>query len=193
MEDDLEYIQSGAKTHSFGKPLMEDGKSMCSDEELRIIDQYKVNYIPEGYYLEDMIDLLKLAISNEELPLIDKVDMVLQNIDKYTDNKNVSYREKYKYHERIFTELFTKKELHKIHLIDTYTKNIHNENTYQTCIYVNIPNGMDEVIYLYSNDENKYKTISINELAKKVKDGLVLKEGIPGLNKVLKNMEDLEI
>lgn len=174
LEDDLEYIQSGAKTKYFGLPLEPNGKPMLSENELRSIDKNIIGYIPEGYYLEDILWMLKKAVSSNTLTLSQKMDFVLQNIDKYVDNENVSYREKTKYHERVIKEVFTEKERRKIQFINCYTKN-NDKKTFQTCITIdksskNNPN--DLLIYLYSLDKNTYEQISKKDLKNRINNGL---------------------
>ena len=184
LENDLEYIQSGAKTRYFGLSL--DGKShVISEEKLKYIDKNKAEYIKEGYYLEDMLWMLKIAIENKNLNLSDRVYFVLQNLDTYKDNSKVKYREKIRYQERVFDEIFTYEELNKIHQINCYEKQ-NDIKSFRRLIIVDKSNNINDV-YIHSKDNLKYIKLSMKELADEINTGLITMSGIPGLKKYIRN------
>lgn len=185
LEDDLEYIQSGAKTRKFGNDIYED-KPIFSDDELRECDM-KNGYIPEGYYLEDMVDMLKVAVTNENISLEQRLEFVLENLNVYKDNTKVKYREMVRYQERMLEEMFSKSDLRKIHLINMY-ENIENEKEYKTCIILDKSQAKN--VYLFSNEKYKYNKISIDELVNKMNNGMVAMEKIPGLKKHINSKKE---
>lgn len=189
LEDDLQYIQFGAKTRNFGISVHDDEFDMVTEEQLKDIDINKSDYIPEGYYFEDMIWMLKLAIDRDNIGLDEKMEFVLENIEKYRDTKNVTYRERFNYHKRVLEELFTGVDARKIHLVDCY-KNVNEEKVFQSLIFINMPRNQQK-LYMYSVNDYKYEEISMEELAQMVKNGLQTLEGVPGLRTLLKS-ESLE-
>lgn len=189
LEDDLEFVQSGAKTRYFGKNINSSKPRMVSEEKLRDIDINKSDYIPEGYYLEDMADMLKLAVSSDNIKFDEKVDMVLQNLDVYRNNKEVKYRERTRYHDRLINEIFSPSELRKIHQIDCYKKE--DEQIFQSCIVIDMPEGQEKV-YMFSLEDYKYKEIEMSELTNMIDNGLTIMQGVPGLKKYNKEKRKLE-
>lgn len=189
LEDDLQYIQFGAKTRNFGISVCDDEFDMVTDKQLKDIDINKSDYIPEGYYFEDMIWMLKLAIDRDNIGLDKKMEFVLENIEKYRDTKSVTYRERFNYHKRVLEELFTGVDARKIHLIDCYKK-VNEEKVFQSLIFINMPKNQQK-LYMYSVNDYKYEEISMEELAQMVKNGLQTLEGVPGLRTFLKS-EGLE-
>lgn len=187
LEDDLQYIQFGAKTRNFGISVYDDEFDMVTEEQLKDIDINKADYIPEGYYFEDMIWMLKLAIDADNIGLDEKMEFVLENMEKYRDTKNVTYRERFKYHQRVLEELFTGVDSRKIHLIDC-CKNVNEKKVFQSLILINMPKNQQK-LYMYSVDNYKYEEISMEELALMVKNGLQTMEGVPGLRAFLKGEE----
>ena len=191
LEDDLEFIQSGAKTQSFG--FNEDKEQIISDEELRRIDKEKAEYIPQGYYLEDMIWMLKKAVNSENINLEDKLKFVLENLNVYTDNVNVEYRERIKYYARMLESVFSEKEMNKIHQIDMFKKTKNGVECNN--IIVLEKNQKEEILFLLSEETKKYKEISMNKIVDMMNCGFKAKSGIPGLKKYLSKCkeEDIEI
>lgn len=185
LEDDLEYIQSGAKTRKFGIDE-ETNQLIVSDEELREMDM-KNGYIPEGYYLEDMVYLLKIAVDNDHISLENKLEFVLDNLNAYRDTKNVKYREMIRYQERMFEEMFDPNELRKIHLINTY-EDIEGKRNYKSCIVLD--NKEQQSVYLYNNEKYKYNKITMDELLNNIENGLVAMDGIPGMKKYLRSRKE---
>lgn len=175
IEDDLQYIQSGSKTTMFAIDR-KNKKPVISDDVLKKWD-IENKYIPEGYYLEDMLELLKKAVSNKNITLEEKLKVVLDNLNVYRDNKSVEYRETFLYHKNMLETIFKPSEMKKINLIRTVEENNDNKN-YKTCIYLN-EKGKNHKIYLYSDKENKYKQLSEEELSNQIKDGMILLDKIP--------------
>lgn len=188
LEEDLEYIQSGSKTKYFGIDVNDFNKKMISDEELKEIDINKTNYIPEGYYFEDIIWMLKLAINSKNISLEEKLELVLQNFNVYVDNKNVKYREKIRYYERFIKEIFTEKEARKIRQIDFYKKEENDISCRNIIILENLK--IQNKIYLFSEEENKYIRISIEDIANLVEQGYIYKTQIPELRRYLKQKQE---
>lgn len=188
LEEDLEYIQSGSKTKYFGIDVNDFNKKMVSDEELKEIDINKTNYIPEGYYFEDIIWMLKLAINSKNISLEEKLELVLQNFNVYVDNKNVKYREKIRYYERFIKEIFTEKEARKIRQIDFYKKEENDISCRNVIILGNLK--IQNKIYLFSEEENKYNRISIEDIANLVEQGYIYKTQIPELRSYLKQKQE---
>lgn len=192
LEEDLEYIQSGSKTRSFGIDANDSSKKMISEERLKEIDISKSNYIPEGYYFEDMICMLKLAVSSPNISLEEKLEMVLQNLNVYVDNKNVKYREKIRYYQRVIEEIFTEKEIRKIKQIDCYKKEEKNIICKNIILLENVKLG--NRIYLFSEEENSYIKVTIEDIARLTEEGYIPKTQIPGLKAFLnKKQEEQEI
>ena len=193
LEDDLEYIQSGAKTRKFGVNINAEDKNILSEDEIKKIDIEKVKYIPEGYYLEDMLDMLHTAVNVQNLELDKKLEMILNNLNVYTDNSNTKYRERIKYYSRIFQEILTKKENNKVHLIDCYKKT-ENGVECQNFIALDMKDNKEK-IYVLSNESNEYYEGTMEDISKILNDGFLTDSGIPGFKRYLnkKKEEDKEI
>ena len=185
LQDDIENIQSHSATECFGLSLNQHEPPIISRFELEQIDK-KLGYIDEEhYYSDDYLYLLKFDIGDFE-NLQDKVQFVLENIDIY-ENPNMKYAERYWYHKKIIKKLFSPKELNKINMIDCYEMDSNGQKNYKNCITVSTNNSSD--IYMYDNEKCKYVKISIEEFAKRTKNGLVNIQNIMGLKQVLKQLE----
>ena len=194
LEDDLEYIQSGAKTQAFGLPLDEnkqkdDKENMIDDDTLRKIDTEKIKYIPEGYYLEDIAWMLKKAIEPGSAEFDTRLDLLLKNLEVYRDIRNVGYRERIRYHNRLMEMVLEPKDFRKIHQVDCYRVE-DGEKNFQSCLVVDMPKDKRKA-FLFSYEHNCYEEISMEKLAEEVKNGLNAKGGhIPGLKNYLKEDQD---
>ena len=213
LEDDLEFIQSGAKTRSFGKPVkiedydfFENGRKfyniinsektddeseardMLTEEEIRDIDKNKIGYIPSGYYIEDVIWMLKKAVDSPNLDFETKLKLVLDNLEVYRNMKQVGYRERIRCHHRILEEVLEQKDYRKIHQRDCYREN-EEKRKYYSCIVADIPQK-ERKAYLFSYKTNKYEEIEMQDLANMLKNGLSSKKQIPGMKKYLKKSDN---
>lgn len=184
LEEDLEFIQTGSKTRFF--KIIEKGSAEEFDipeEELRQIDKTVAEYIPWGFYFDDVLGVLKFAtkgMSTEE-----KLKNVLDNLDVYVRDRNIGYRDKIYYHNRMLQEVFTQKELNRVHQIDCYRKS-GEEKEFVSCVVLDKRTKNDEnIVYLYDDTEGRYRQITMEELALEVKGGLVMLQGVQGLRKYL--------
>ena len=191
LEEELEAIQTRSKTKSFG--VIDNGDSageyLLSEEELKRIDKTTAEYIPWGFYFDDMIRILKFStngMSTEE-----KLRNVLDNLDVYVADRNIGYRERTYYHNRMLQEVFTEKELKKVHQIDCY-RECDGEKRYVSCIVLNQSKD-DNIVYLYSDEAGKYEEIDLEKLAAEVNNGLVPMQGVQGLRKYLKSKTRREV
>ena len=185
LQEDMENIQSHSFTKSFGLSVEPKKTRVISRFEIEQIDR-KLGYVRDDYYYaDDYLDLFR-----QHLPLIDtleeKAELVLNNIDVY-ENREMQYAERRWHHEKILKELFTQKEMNKIHIIDCY-RDDENGRTYQNCVVVNAKKGTE--IYLYSVDENRYCKVSMEEFAKMTQEGLEHLQNIQGLQKTLRKLKE---
>ena len=187
LEQDLEAIQSLRKTNNFLKDI-ETGSKLQSDEEIREIDVNKANYIPEGFYFDDMIGYLKKAISNPELTLEAKVKMIIDNIGVYTRTyKEMGYVQRRNYHHMFFKEALDSEELlEKIEFRDCFYEGEDKNKSYRTCIFIELPQNKHK-IYMFSLEKYKYEEIAQEQLADMMNGGLQIydngKVPIPRFNK----------
>ena len=184
LEEDLEFIQTNSKTRFFGitnntAPILK--QDLVPPKELQEIDKTTAEYIPWGCYFDEMLRILKFATKGMELE--EKLRNVLDNLDVYVRDRSIGYREKIYYHNRILHEVFTEKELNKIHQIDCFRGN-GEEREYISCIVLDKPKE-ESIVYLYSNETGRYEEITLMELANEVKQGLVPLQGVQGLRKYL--------
>ena len=118
-----------------------------------------------------------------------KVQFVLENSEAYT-NPEMGYADrKWRMEDLIGNEnkdglLFSKEEKYKINMIDCYRENDGKKN-YELCIVVNVKGGKD--IYLFSNETNSFRKMTLEEFAEQIENGLVNLQGIQGLKQVLKS------
>lgn len=184
LQDDIENIQTRSATENFGLSVKEDETPVFSRFELEQIDR-KLGYIDdEHYYSDDYLYLLKSDIDYFE-DFEKKAEFVLENID-ICENPNIQYAERYWYHKKLLTILFSTKELKNINMIDCYEEK-NGEREYQNCIVVNA-HGKSQ-IYMYDKEKNGYCKVSIEEFAKRVKEGLVNIQNIAGLKQILKQKQ----
>ncbi|MBR2289460.1 MAG: tRNA 2-thiouridine(34) synthase MnmA [Clostridia bacterium] len=185
LEEDLELIQTGSKTHFFGLTEKSNWKKqdLVSEEELRRIDKTTAEYIPWGFYFDDMLRTLRFATKG--MTTEEKLKNVLDNLDVYVNDSKMGYRDRIYYHNRMLQEVFSEKELKKVHQIDCYREE-QGERKYVSCVVLEQSNT-DNVVYLYSDELGRYEEIGLEELAKEVKAGLVPMHGVQGLRKHLKS------
>ncbi len=194
LEEDLEFIQTGSKTKFFG--IIEDdsnlsqGQILVSEDELKEIDKTTAEYIPWGFYFDDMVHLLKFA--TKKMHIEEKLINVLDNLDVYVRDRKMGYRERIYYHNRVIHEVFNEKELNKIHQIDCY-KMIDGEKHFVSCVILDRTKE-ENMVFLYSDKTGRYEEIKLQDLAREVKNGLVVMQGIRGLRKYLtgENIQNIQ-
>ena len=118
-----------------------------------------------------------------------KVQFVLENSEAYTSPQMGYADRKWRMEDLIGNEnknglLFSKEEKYKINMIDCY-REIDGQKNYELCIVVNVKGGRD--IYLFSEETNSFKKITLEEFADEVENGLFNLQGIQGLKQILKN------
>ena len=121
----------------------------------------------------------------------EKLRNVLDNLDVYVKDRTIGYRERIYYHNRLLHEVFSEKELNKIHQIDCY-KMIDGEKHFVSCVILDRTKE-DNMVFLYSDKTGRYEEIELQDLAREVKGGLIVMEGIRGLRKYLtgENIENI--
>lgn len=189
LEEDLEYIQSGSKTQFFGELEGSKGQNIIDENELEKIDKEKADYIPWGFYFDDMIWMLKWVIKSPTIPLEEKLEMVLDNLNVYVNTRQMEYRELTYYHNRVFQEVFEEKELNKIHQINCCKKDGDNK-LFMSCVVLDRPKENTKNVYIFSYKDNCYQQISMNELAELVNNGWTLDRGVSGLNGMLRRSKN---
>lgn len=174
LQHDLENLQIHSRTKYFGSGVF-------SKEELEALDM-KVGYITEdNTYTEDYFYMLKQAL-NSDIPLNQKVEFILSNLNVYTDISNMKYVERKNYYCHFVQKFITSKEKNKIHFYDCYQMKA-GPKEYQLCIVVEMT--CHNNIYLYSNKSQSFDEYSLEEIVLLVKNGLVILGNIPGLKKYL--------
>ena len=174
LQQDLENIQANFKTKHFDEVEV-------SEEQLKIIDR-KIGYIGENSdYTENYFYMLKKAVSGN-IPIKQKIEFILNNINVYTDINNMGYVERKSYYIHFISKFINEKEKNKINYYDCYQMST-GPKQYQFCVVVNmIP---ENIVFLYSPESKTFNEISLEELANLVKNGLVIIGKIQGLNKYM--------
>lgn len=187
LQRDLKNIRAHARTSGFG--LSFDDKPIFTREQLEQMDR-KLGFVSdEHYYSDDYLYLLKQDMGFYE-NFGEKVQFVLENIEAY-DREKTGYAERILNHEKILKKLFSESELRKIHFIDCYKEDKNKQRDYYECIAVE-PEHKQTDMYIYSTEENKYCKMSMKEFARKVKEGLVNMQGIPGLKRAIRILNQEE-
>ena len=129
----------------------------------------------------------------------EKVQFVLENVEFYC-NKDMKYAERKWRMEDLIGEnsmtngiLFSKEERGKIHLIDCYRESKiseKKEKQYELCIAVD--NKKETEIYMFSTEINSFRKMTMEEFAKRIENGLVPIQGVPGLKQYLKSKKEEE-
>lgn len=182
---DLRNIQSHSYTKYFGVSNEDRKTQLFSRLDQERMDK-KLGFVDENeYYADEYLYFLKMNMEYFE-NFQEKVQFVLENIDAY-ENKDMKYVERKWQHEKIVSNLFSKKELNKIDFIDCYEEK-EKQREYKNCIVVQSKGETD--VYIYSIEECRYKKMSIQEFAEKTKNGLKTIQGVPGLKQALKQIEN---
>lgn len=126
--------------------------------------------------------MLKTAIATKSISLEDRFEFVLNNLNVYKDVRRVAHRERARYHERIMDEMFQGKERRKIHGVTCVKKEQNGDKKYYLLFTLDMP-GNHSKVYLFSEESNAYKQISMEELAQMTDNGIKPLNNIPGLKR----------
>ena len=165
---DLSNIHMNSRTDFFGSRIDFKG-NLFKRDELEKMDM-KLGYITKDrYYSDDYFDLLKYHISLFKT-FSDKMKFLLENNSPYIDS-NSGYSERKRYIFNAFNMVIGMGDMHNWEWMDSYsfqgTKLIPKE-----IIFVNENN--DIIFFDYSENDNNYKQIDKDELAKKMANGLYI-------------------
>lgn len=186
LQVDMENIQAHMRTTEFGKMAGDSGRTITRDE-LEKID-FKIGYITKSnYYTDEYIDLLRLNASTFK-DFGERMQFILENID-INVNEKMGYAERVKHHDTILGKVLSREELLRIKQKDCYRDHEEGTREHISCITVDIPIKGKE-FYLFSVQDNQYKKISIEELARLVNEGLVIMTEIPELRRFIKNKSE---
>lgn len=188
LQADLENIQSHSFTKRYGLSVDDSDIPALKRLDIEQIDR-ELGFIDnEHYYADDYLYMLK-----SDMVFLDnfneKVKFILENID-ICENENIKYAERKWHHECILEKLFSSKELRKIHMLDCYI--IENGNK-KYINYISVDNKNQSDIYVYSAQKNGYQMISMEEFARRIKDGLVSLQKVQGLTNTLQRLEGTEL
>ena len=182
LQEDMIYMHYHAFTKEFG--LSTDGKDrpVISREEQKRM-HLKFGYITErSPYVDEYIYLFKEYIGLMD-SFYDKIDFVLKNIDPI-DYPSTNYWERRWKHDRFLKELFSKDDLRKLNVVEFFNRKEDGIKEYINGFFVDGPKGV--VVYIYSKDDNAYRSYTIQEVAQMVKyEGLEHNQKIKGLNREL--------
>ena len=182
LQVDLMNIQGHFRTEYFGLSLEKENETVISRDELERMDK-KLGYIDsEHYYADEYIDLIK-SVTDGIDDIKSKVEVALLNIEPYI-NLDREYAETKWLHNKLYKKIFSDEERNKIKMIDCY-RNVKSGRDYQLLIVVE--KGKIPDYYMYSKENGRYLKISIEQLEKNIKEGLIPSKGIPGMNYWRKN------
>lgn len=177
LQEDISNIHFHGSTKSFGVSFVDDKLYIVSREEQKRIHK-KIGYIDDQHpYTDDYINLFKLYL-DDSMTLIDKLDLVLDNIEPYY-TPNINYWERRWKHEKMLLELFGDELKNKLNTVEFY-QDIDGEIIYNNGFFINTKDGV--FVYYYNNDEYKYDKYPLNIFAKKVIDEKIhYRQGIMGI------------
>ena len=184
----MRNIKAQLRTQYFGIPIEGVEQELISRTELDQIDKKQGHISEKSYYTDEYLELIKM-----HLPMFkdfgQKVQFVLENSEAYTSPEMGYADRKWRMEDLIGNEnkdglLFPKEEKYKINMIDCYREN-DGKKHYELCIVVNVKGGKD--IYLFSDETNSFRKMTLEEFAKQIENGLINFQGIQGLKQVLKN------
>ena len=189
LQEDMRNIKAQLRTQYFGIPIEGVEQELISRTELDQIDKKQGHISEKSYYTDEYLELIKM-----HLPMFkdfgQKVQFVLENSEAYTSPEMGYADRKWRMEDLIGNEnkdglLFSKEEKYKINMIDCYREN-DGKKHYELCIVVNVKGGKD--IYLFSDETNSFRKMTLEEFAKQIENGLINLQGIQGLKQVLKNI-----
>ena len=181
------------RTRNFGVAMQDGGEDLISRQDLSKIDK-KIGYISEEkYYTDEYLELLKLGM-NLYKSLIQKMEFLLENLDEYTEPDMKYPDRRWRMEDLIGTSnmqglMFSDEEKNKINIVDCYQE-IEGKKEYKLCITVQEKGKI--VIFMFDENTNFFKKLSLEEFAELVKNGLVNMQGIWGLKQVLKSKKQEE-
>lgn len=193
LQEDMRFIKARMRTRNFGVAMQDGGEDLVSRQDLSKIDK-KIGYISEEkYYTDEYLELLKLGM-NLYKSLIQKMEFLLENLDEYTDPDMKYPDRRWRMEDLIGTSnmqglMFSDEEKNKINIVDCYQE-IEGEKEYKLCITVQEKGKI--VIFMFDENTNFFKKLSLEEFAELVKNGLVNMQGIWGLKQVLKSKKQEE-
>ena len=193
LQEDMRFIKARMRTRNFGVAMQDGGEDLVSRQDLSKIDK-KIGYISkEKYYTDEYLELLKLGM-NLYKSLIQKMEFLLENLDEYTDPDMKYPDRRWRMEDLIGTSnmqglMFSDEEKNKINIVDCYQE-IEGKKEYKLCITVQEKGKI--VIFMFDENTNFFKKLSLEEFAELVKNGLVNMQGIWGLKQVLKSKKQEE-
>ena len=188
LQEDMRNIKAKLRTRYFGKALNQGEEDLMSREELDRVDKKQKHISEEFYYTDEYLELIKMHLPMFE-DLGQKIQFLLESLEAYT-SPQIGYADrKWRMEDLIGNEnkdglLFSKEEKYKINMIDCY-REIDGKKNYELCIVVNVKGGKD--IYLFSDETNSFRKMTLEEFAEQIENGLVNLQGIQGLKQVLKS------
>lgn len=186
LQEDLENIQAYDRTKHFGISLWDEKTETISRKELEELD-LKLGYIKKDfYYSGDYMYLMKQTVSYFD-DVREKARFVLENLEPYSNN-NRKYAERKWRHERLLKKVFNNDELSKIKLLDCYRQEEDSSRSYE--LYASVQYKSQADIYCFSEEEG-YAFIGMEKFAKRLDDGLVCLDSVPGLKQYLKNRNNV--
>ena len=192
LQEDMYRIKMHGFTVNYGLSLEDETKAVIPRFKQEQMDRFLGFVDDKNFYTDEYFYTLKSDFNCLET-LRQKAKFLLENIDVF-ENPNMEYTDKMWYHVRILQDFFNEQDFDyengtgKIHIINCYKK-FEDKTKYLNCVTVQTAEGID--IYVYNNKQGKYSEIDILNLAKAVKNGLVLHNAkIPGLGETLKKLKE---
>ena len=190
LQEDIRNIRKNNFTKSFGTKDVKSFDYVIHRDEQRVIDT-DLGYIAMNKgYTDEYLYLLHYYVDGEE-NIFEKADFILQNIDPYP-TKDFGYIDRQWQHKDVLEDFFSVNEFDyfdeysSIKFINAY-KIIGNEK--KCYCFVQVYVDKESRIYLYNEEESRYKEISMEEVAKMCLDNLVLhKSFVHGLDGVISRM-----
>ena len=188
LQEDMRNIKAKLRTKYFGISMEKGRQELISRDELKKIDKKQHHISEELYYTDEYLELIKMHLSMFD-DFSEKVQFVLENLEIYTSPQMGYADRKWRLEDLIGCEyksglLFSKEEKNKIKMIDCY-KEIDGHKNFELCVVVNAK-GIND-IYLFSEEEQSFKKMTLEDFAVEVENGVVNLQGIQGLKQVLKN------
>lgn len=188
LQEDMRFIKARMRTRHFGVAMQEKADNLVSRQTLGEIDK-KIGYISdEKYYTDEYLEILKLGMNLHD-SLTSKMKFLLENLEEYTD-PNMKYADRRWRMEDLIGNsnmqglLFSNEEKNKINIVDCY-QDINGERKYILCITVEEKGKI--VIFMFDENANSFKKLTLEEFAEYVKNGLTNMQGILGLKQALKS------
>lgn len=178
-----EFYKDKIKNHFGVEP------SFIKKKELKRIDD-KLGYTFHGLYMDDFIEALRkefnknsspLEFENTQFPnLTNRKDKLLKyKFDFLINHANiinevgtpVGFSETTRYYWNLFKNVFSEKDLKKIHRYECFFSEKLDKEDMVSCIAINFQDTI--LYYLYSQEQSKYIETPKEKIASLLKDGLV--------------------